>query len=108
MIIQIDKWSLLSVPDSGCSLSYDVQLENAQRARINVLALVNPFVTAPPVPEIYVYCEMPGERFDQGEPVRRWIARPPHAGCPWSHVELPDKLAKEIQACLASASPLTS
>lgn len=106
MIIQIDKWSLLPAPDPGCSLSYDVQLENAQRARLVVVALINPFLAGPPVPEIYVYCEMPGERFDQGEPVRRWIARPPHAACEWSHVELPDKLAKEIQTLLAAESPL--
>lgn len=102
MIIQVDKWHLLSEPDPGCSLSYDVQLENAQLARLNIVALINPFHPGPPTPEIYVYCEMPGERFTQGEPVRRWIARPPHAACEWSHVDLPDKLIKEIHALLST------
>lgn len=102
MIIQVDKWQLLSEPDPGCSFSYDVQLENAQLARLDVIALVNPFQTGPPAPEIYIYCELPGERLTHSEPVRRWIARPPHSACEWSHVELPDKLTKEIHTLLSS------
>jgi hypothetical protein len=102
MIIQIDKWHLLAEPDAGCSLTYEVQLANAQLARMNVVALINPFLAGPPVPEIYIYCEMPGERLTQGEPVRRWITRPPNSACEWSHVELSDKLTKEIHALLSS------
>lgn len=102
MIIQVDKWHLLAEPDPGCSLSYEVQLENAQLARLDVVALVNPFQSGPPTPEIYIYCEMPGERITDPAPVRRWIARPPHSGCEWSRVELPDKLAKEIHTLLTS------
>jgi hypothetical protein len=102
MIIQVDRWRLLPDPAPGCSLSYDLQLENAQLARMDVVALVNPFQSGPPTPEIYVYCETPGERFNQHEPVRRWIARPPHSACEWSRVDLPDKLTKEIHSLLAS------
>lgn len=104
MLIQIDKWQLLPEPATGCSLSYELRLENAQIARLDITALINPFLHAPPTPEITVYCEMPGERFDQETLVKRWIARPPHAGCAWSHVELPDKLSKEIQQLLAKTT----
>jgi hypothetical protein len=48
---------------------------------------------------------MPGERLDHGGQVRRWIARPPHSACEWSHVELPDQLMKEIHALLSSNVP---
>jgi len=101
MIIQVDKWRLLPEPDQGSSLTYEVQLENAQLARMNVVALINPFHSGPPAPEIFITCELPGERPGQGELTRRWIARPPHSGCDWSHVELPDKLIKEIHALLS-------
>jgi hypothetical protein len=101
MIIQVDKWRLLPEPDQGCSLTYEVQLENAQLARLNVVALINPFHPGPPAPEIFITCEMPGERPNQGDLIRRWIARPPHSGCEWSHVELTDKLTKEIHDLLS-------
>jgi hypothetical protein len=105
MIIQVDKWQVLGQADAGCSFSYDLRLENAQIARLNVVGLINPFQAGPPVPEIFVYCEMPGERLDHGGQVRRWIARPPHSACEWSHVELPDQLMKEIHALLSSNVP---
>lgn len=104
MLIQIDKWQLLPEASVGCSLSYELRLENAQIARLDVVALTNPFLPSPPTPEIFIYCEMPGERFDQGMPTRRWIARPPHSGCEWSHVELPDKLSKEIHLLIAKSA----
>lgn len=103
MVIQVDKWHLLPEPDPGCSLTYDLMLENAQLARMGVISLVNPYNPGPPQPEVFVYSEMPGERFKDVSQQRRWVMRPPHPGCEWSRVQLPEKLLKEITVQLSAS-----
>jgi len=95
----IDDWRFKTA-DEGILLA-DVYLANGQHALLEVNPLVNPKVSAESVPEIIVFCEMPGERITGGCGPGRWISRPPNRSCPWSSVEIPPALEHQIRDRLA-------
>src|SRR5262245_36986866 len=90
----IDDWHFRA-PEEGVLLA-DVYLANGQHAVLEVNPLINPKQAGEPVPEIIVFCEMPGERITGGCGPGRWVSRPPHRSCPWSSVEIPSALERQI------------
>ena len=91
----IDDWRFKAA-EEGILLA-DVFLANGQHALLEVNPLVNPKKSGKYIPEMIVFCEMPGERITGGSGPGRWISRPPNRACPWSSVELPPALAKQIE-----------
>lgn len=96
----IDDWRFKAAQE-GILLA-DVYLANGQHALLEVNPLINPKQTKESVPEIILFCEMPGERMSGGCGPGRWISRPPNRSCPWSSVEIPPALELQIRDRLAA------
>lgn len=102
MRLKVDDWQFLAPTTPGSVLAVDLYLDNGQQARLEVSPLFYTEPTGDQIPEIVVYCEMPGERLRGHSEVKRWISRPPDKLCDWSHVELSPTLIRQINEMLAS------
>jgi hypothetical protein len=78
-------------------LVFDLFLSNAQHALLQVFPMKNPNSPNGQIPEMVVFCELPGERLATDNCVGRWIARPPDRSCPWSSVQIPPALMQQIR-----------
>ncbi len=78
-------------------LVLDAYLDNGQHAVIEVNPMKNLGVPNGDIPEIIVFCEMPGERVAQEGCPARWASRPPSRECPWSGVQVPHALMEQVR-----------
>jgi|SRR5689334_5848085 len=95
MKIRADDWHFRCV--EGGAIVFDIFLSNAQHALLEAYPMKHPESPNGQIPELVVFCEMPGEKIAAGGCVARWITRPPDRSCPWSNVELPPSLMVQIQ-----------
>jgi hypothetical protein len=96
MRISVDDWRFRDA--EGDTLVVDAYLDNGQHVVIEVNAMKNPQVTNGEIPEVIIFCEMPGEKLaDGGTCPARWISRPPDKTCLWSSVQMPIALAQQIR-----------
>jgi hypothetical protein len=95
MKISVDDWHFR--PAEGEMLVLDAYLDNGQHAVIEVNPMKNAMITNGEIPEIIVFCELPGERVAETGCATRWIARPPSRECDWSNVQLPVALLEQIR-----------
>lgn len=106
MKISVDDWHFR---DSGQEpLVLDAFLDNGQHALLEVNSMRNSAVVNGEIPEMIVFCELPGEKISEQDCPARWISRPPHRSCPWSSVQLPLALMEQIKNRInhpAAASP---
>jgi hypothetical protein len=101
MKIGIDDWHFQEAP--GDMLVLDLFLDNGQHAVMEVNPMKNRTVANGDVPEIIVFCELPGEKLsEQGCPAR-WVSRPPSRECSWSGVQMPAALMEQLRVRLAEA-----
>lgn len=103
MKLNVDDWQFIAPATPGCTVAVDLFLDNGQHARLEVFPLFYTHATGEQIPEIIVYCEMPGEKLNQPLEPKRWISRPPDKGCSWSHVELTPSLIRQINDMLDAA-----
>jgi hypothetical protein len=85
-------------------LVLDVFLSNGQHAVMEVNPMKNPTVPNGEVPEILVFCELPGEKVAEKGCPARWVTRPPSRECPWSNIEMPAALMEQIRGRLTDAA----
>ena len=103
MKLSVDDWKFITPTTLGCVVAVDLFLDNGQLARLEVFPLFYAHATGEQIPEIIVYCEMPGEKLNQQTEVKRWISRPLDKSCPWSSVELTPTLIRQINETLDAA-----
>ena len=84
-------------------LVLDVFLDNGQHAVMEVNPMKNRAVANGEVPEIIVFCELPGEKVSEQDCPARWVSRPPSRDCPWSGVQMPAALLEQLKVRLAEA-----
>lgn len=102
MKICVDDWHFRDAQTG--MLVLDAYLDNGQHAVIEVNPMRNPEITNGDIPEIIVFCEMPGERVAEEGCPARWVSRPPSKECPWSGLQLPHALLEQIRGRLAPAA----
>jgi hypothetical protein len=102
MIILADDWHFHTVV--GETVVVDLYLDNGQHALLEVNPMRDQAAVNGDIPEIIVFCEMPGEKLDTNPGTGRWIARPPSRSCPWSNVQLPQALWEQIRSRLHGLS----
>lgn len=95
MNIHVDDWHFQD--SNGDMLVLDAFLDNGQHAVMEVNPMKNVAVANGEVPEIIVFCELPGEKVSETGCPARWVSRPPSPDCPWSHVQLPAALMEQIR-----------
>jgi len=95
MKISIDDWHFRD--SEGEALLLDAYLDNGQHVVLEVNPMKNPHVTNGEIPEMIVFCELPGEKLSEGTCAARWIARPPDRSCAWSSVQMPMALTQQIK-----------
>lgn len=100
MKTQVDDWQFR--PAENDVIAAELFLDNGQRAVLEVLPLMYSRTDAGAGCEMIAWCELPGEKLDDGTCKPRWISRAPDASCPWSHVELPPALLEQIEEQLSS------
>jgi len=66
-------------------------------AMLEINPMKNPHVPNGEIPEMIVFCDLPGEKVAEQNCPARWISRPPDRGCSWSNVQLPLALAQQIK-----------
>ena len=103
MNINVDDWRFRPQPGNGCAVAVELFLTNGQRARLEVIPLVNLNSIHDQMPELVVVGEKPGEQLPDSP--RRWITRPPHRQSEWSQVELSGALIQQINEKLVGACP---
>jgi len=103
MKISIDDWHFRD-SDSD-SVLVDAYLDNGQHAMLEVNPMRNTQVTNGEIPEMIVFCEMPGEKLAGGACPARWISRPPEKNCGWSNVQMPMALVQQIKDRLGTLQP---
>jgi hypothetical protein len=96
MKISVDDWHFRN--DAADLIVLDVFLDNGQHAVMEVNVMKDRSVPNGDVPEIIVFCELPGERVAESGCTARWVSRPPSRECPWSGVQLPAALLDQIRA----------
>ena len=96
MRIAIDDWKFITPVAEGCIVAANLNLDNAQTARIEVYPMIYANVGGEVIPEIAVLCELPGESVNSENPVRRWIARPPDDSCEWSKDDMSDTFIRQV------------
>mgnify|MGYP001582811405 CR=1 FL=1 len=95
MRITVDDWHFKEAgPDM---LLLDLFLDNGQHGLLEVNPLRAPNPTQVGVPEMIVFCEMPGEKIAEKDCPARWVARPPSRECAWSNVQIPLALMEQIK-----------
>jgi len=95
MKISVDDWHFKYSENE--TLLLDVFLNNGQHALLEVNPMKNTRAPKGEVPEMIVFCELPGEKVAEEGCPARWIARPPSRDCPWSCVEVPLALMQQIK-----------
>jgi len=95
MKIPVDDWHFRSIENDV--ILYDIYLANGQHAIMEVNPLLNPKAGGEMVPEIIVFCELSGEKIEEGTCHPRWLSRAPDNNCMWSHVEVPTALHRHIE-----------
>jgi hypothetical protein len=106
MKITVDDWHFREAATD--TLLLDVFLDNGQHGVLEVNAMKNTAVVNGDIPEMIVFCELPGERITEKECPARWIARPPSRACPWSNVQVPAALLQQIRDRLGTAHALAA
>ena len=104
MKYDVDDWHFR--PTESNVVAAELYLDNGQKAILEVLPLSYTQTGASAGNEIIVWCELPGEKADEGTCAARWVSRPPDKQCPWSRVELPPVLIEQINERLV-ADPQT-
>jgi hypothetical protein len=95
MKIDIDDWHFkYSEHDT---LLLDIFLDNGQHALLEVNPMKNPQATNGEIPEMIVFCELPGEKLAEQMCPARWVSRPPDRTCAWSNVQIPLSLTQQIK-----------
>jgi hypothetical protein len=95
MRISVDDWHFKEAgPDM---LLLDLFLDNGQHGLLEVNPMRTPNTVAADVPEMIVFCELPGEKIAEEGCPARWVARPPSRECPWSSVQIPLALMEQIK-----------
>ncbi len=100
MRLNVDDWQFLAPTTPGTVLAANLFLDNGQQARLEVSPLFYADPTGEQIPEIVVYCEMPGERLHRHSEVKRWLSRPPDKSCAWSQIELSPAFVRQINEML--------
>ena len=101
MKIGIDDWHFRdSDPDL---LVLDVFLDNGQHAVMEVSPMKVRSNPNGEIPEMIVFCELPGEKISAEGCPARWVTRPPTRECPWSSVQVPQALTLQIRDRLTPA-----
>jgi len=95
MKISIDDWHFRD--QNEAPLVLDVFLDNGQHALLEINSMKVPTVVNGEIPEMIVFCELPGEKISKENCPARWIARPPNKSCPWSNVQVPMALMEQIK-----------
>ena|SRR2546425_3023079 len=103
MKIGVDDWHFRD--PAGDTLVLDVFLDNGQHGVLEVNPMKSTQVVNGDIPEMIVFCEMPGEKLADGTCPARWIARPPNKTCAWSNVQVPMALVQQIKDRLSGAQP---
>src|SRR3981081_3864404 len=103
MKISVDDWHFKCSENE--TLLMDLFLNNGQHALLEVNPMKDSHVINGEIPEMIVFCELPGERVaEQGCP-SRWISRPPSRECPWSNVQVPLALMQQIKDRMGMFQP---
>jgi hypothetical protein len=102
MKISVDDWHFRDPIED--TLVLDVFLDNGQHALLEVNPMKKLTVVNGDIPEVIVFCELPGERISEKNCPARWIHRPPDRSYPWSNVQMPMALTQQIKARLDQAS----
>jgi hypothetical protein len=105
MKICVDDWHFRDAVDD--TLVLDAFLDNGQHALLEINPMKNPAVVNGEIPEVIVFCELPGERISAQNCPARWIHRPPDRSCPWSSVQVPMALSQQIKAKLGLSPTVT-
>ncbi len=95
MKIGVDDWHFKYSEND--TLLLDVFLDNGQHALLEVNPMKNTNVPNGEIPEMIVFCELPGEKVAEQNCPARWISRPPDKNCPWSNVQVPQSLTLQIR-----------
>ena len=103
MKINVDDWHFKYSEHETILL--DVFLNNGQHAMLEVNPMKNNSVPNGEVPEMIVFCELPGEKLAEGTCAARWISRPPRRECAWSNVQMPLALMQQIKDRLGLLQP---
>ena len=98
MKIGIDDWHFRSAASD--MLVLDLYLDNGQHALLEVFSMNNPHAAHAHIPEMVVFCELPGEKMSDNCGPGRWISRPPERNCQWSNVQAPPALMEQIRSRL--------
>lgn len=101
MRISVDDWHFREAQAEVVLL--DVFLDNGQHGMLEINPMRNLTTVNGAVPEMIMFCEMPGERISEEGAPARWIARPPSRECPWSSVQLPAALLEQIKQRLSTS-----
>jgi hypothetical protein len=102
MRISVDDWHFREAQAELVLL--DVFLDNGQHAVLEINPMRNLTAVNGEVPEMIMFCEMPGERISEEGAPARWIARPPNRACPWSNVQVPAALMEQIKQRLSPSA----
>jgi hypothetical protein len=103
MKITVDDWHFRE--RAGDTVLVDLFLDNGQHALLEVNAMRNHEVVNGTIPEMIVFCEMPGEKLSADPCTARWIARPPERHCAWSNVQVTQALMQQLDQRLVSGPP---
>src|ERR671925_1857776 len=95
MKISVDDWHFKHSETE--TLVLDLFLDNGQHAMLEVNPMKSTQVVNGEIPEMIVFCELPGEKLADGTCPARWIARPPNRNCAWSNVQVPMALMQQIK-----------
>src|SRR5206468_8986980 len=103
MKIGVDDWHFKYSEND--TLLLDVFLDNGQHAMLEVNGMKNPQVPNGEIPEMIVFCELPGEKLAEGTCPCRWISRPPGREFSWSNVQVPLALMQQIKDRMGLLQP---
>ena len=103
MKIGVDDWHFKY--SENATLLLDVFLDNGQHAILEVNGMKNPQVPNGEIPEMIVFCELPGEKLAEGACPCRWISRPPGREFSWSNVQVPLALMQQIKDRMGLLQP---
>lgn len=95
MKINVDDWHFRDSESE--TLLLDAYLDNGQHAVIEVNPMRSTRVVNGGIPEIIIFCELPGEKLAEETCPARWASRPPDRSCSWSNVQMPMALMQQIK-----------
>ena len=103
MKISVDDWHFKYSEHETILL--DVFLNNGQHGMLEINPMKNATVPNGEIPEMIVFCELPGEKIAEANCPARWISRPPSRECAWSNVQVPLSLMQQIKDRLGLLQP---